>query len=66
VTERLHLVIADFTRLVEVVSLADQLAAELPALDVLINNAAIAAPGVRTPRTAMKSPSRSTVSRLTP
>jgi NAD(P)-dependent dehydrogenase (short-subunit alcohol dehydrogenase family) len=45
---RLHLVVADFTRLAEVASLADQLVAKLPALDVLINNAAIAAPERRT------------------
>jgi NAD(P)-dependent dehydrogenase (short-subunit alcohol dehydrogenase family) len=45
---RLHLVVADFTRLAEVASLADQLVAELPALDLLINNAAIAAPERRT------------------
>jgi NAD(P)-dependent dehydrogenase (short-subunit alcohol dehydrogenase family) len=45
---RLHLVVADFTRLTEVASLADQLVADLPALDVLINNAAIAAPERRT------------------
>jgi NAD(P)-dependent dehydrogenase (short-subunit alcohol dehydrogenase family) len=41
---RLHLVVADFTRLADVGSLADQLLAGLPALDLLINNAAIAAP----------------------
>ena len=35
-------------RLTEVASLADQLVADLPALDVLINNAAIAAPERRT------------------
>ena len=45
---RLHLVIADFTRLADVGSLADQLLAELPALDLLINNAAIAGPERRT------------------
>jgi NAD(P)-dependent dehydrogenase (short-subunit alcohol dehydrogenase family) len=45
---RLRLVVADFTRLAEVASLADQLVAELPALDLLINNAAIAAPERRT------------------
>ena len=45
---RLHLVVADFTRLAEVASLAGQLVAELPALDLLINNAAIAAPERRT------------------
>ena len=45
---RLHLVVADFTRLDEVAELADTLAATLPALDVLVNNAAIAAPERRT------------------
>jgi NAD(P)-dependent dehydrogenase (short-subunit alcohol dehydrogenase family) len=45
---RLHLVVADFTRLDEVAELADTLAATLPALDVLVNNAAVAAPGRRT------------------
>lgn len=34
---RLHLVVADFTRLDEVAGLAETLAATLPALDVLIN-----------------------------
>ena len=41
---RLQLVVADFTRLDDVANLAHQLVSELPALDVLINNAAIAAP----------------------
>jgi NAD(P)-dependent dehydrogenase (short-subunit alcohol dehydrogenase family) len=45
---RLYLVVADFTRLEEVADLADTLAATLPALDVLINNAAVAAPEGRT------------------
>lgn len=45
---RLHLVVADFTRLHEVAELADTLAATLPKLDVLVNNAAVAAPGRRT------------------
>ncbi|WP_197748040.1 SDR family NAD(P)-dependent oxidoreductase [Mycobacterium mantenii] len=45
---RLYLVVADFTRLAEVAALADRLAATLPALDVLVNNAAIAAPERRT------------------
>ena len=45
---RLFLVVADFTRLEEVAGLADTLAATLPALDVLINNAAAAAPERRT------------------
>ncbi len=45
---RLYLVVADFTRLDEVVGLADTLAARLPALDVLVNNAAVAAPERRT------------------
>ncbi len=45
---RLHLVVADFTRLDEVAGLADTLAATLPALDVLVNNAAVAAPERRT------------------
>ena len=40
--------VADFTRLADVVSLADQLARELPALDLLINSAAILAPERRT------------------
>ncbi len=45
---RLNLVVADFTRLQEVASLADRLAVTLPALDVLVNNAAVAAPEGRT------------------
>ncbi|HTY30394.1 SDR family NAD(P)-dependent oxidoreductase [Mycobacterium sp.] len=45
---RLNLVVADFTRLDEVAGLADRLAATLPALDVLVNNAAVAAPEGRT------------------
>ncbi|ORV83093.1 hypothetical protein AWC11_23020 [Mycobacterium interjectum] len=45
---RLNLVVADFTRLHEVARLADTLAATVPALDVLVNNAAIAAPEGRT------------------
>ncbi len=45
---RLRLVVADFTRLEEVARLADTLAADLPALDVLVNNAAVAAPERRT------------------
>jgi NAD(P)-dependent dehydrogenase (short-subunit alcohol dehydrogenase family) len=45
---RLYLVVADFTRLDEVAGLADALAATLPALDVLVNNAAVAAPERRT------------------
>jgi NAD(P)-dependent dehydrogenase (short-subunit alcohol dehydrogenase family) len=45
---RLHLVVADFTRLGEVIELADTLTATLPALDVLVNNAAVAGPERRT------------------
>jgi NAD(P)-dependent dehydrogenase (short-subunit alcohol dehydrogenase family) len=45
---RLNLVVADFTRLEEVARLADALAATLPSLDVLVNNAAVAAPQGRT------------------
>ncbi|HTX95770.1 MAG TPA: SDR family NAD(P)-dependent oxidoreductase [Mycobacterium sp.] len=45
---RLFLVVADFTCLNEVACLGDALAAKLPALDVLINNAAVAAPERRT------------------
>ena len=45
---RLHLVVADFTRLDEVAGLADTLTATLPALDVLVNNAAVAGPERRT------------------
>ncbi|MCX5208158.1 SDR family NAD(P)-dependent oxidoreductase [Kitasatospora sp. NBC_00240] len=42
--DRLHLVAADFTRLVEVAVLAGTVAAAFPALDLLVNNAAIMAP----------------------
>ncbi len=45
---RLHLVVADFTRLDEVADLAEKLTATLPALDALVNNAAMAAPERRT------------------
>ena len=45
---RLHLVVADFTRLVEVADLCDMLILGLPKLDVLVNNAAIAGPERRT------------------
>jgi NAD(P)-dependent dehydrogenase (short-subunit alcohol dehydrogenase family) len=45
---RLYLVVADFTRLDEVAGLADALATTLPALDVLVNNAAVAGPERRT------------------
>ena len=45
---RLYLVVADFTRLDEVAGLADALAGRLPALNVLVNNAAVAAPERRT------------------
>ena len=45
---RLHLVVADFTRLDEVADLADMLTLALPALDVLVNNAAVAGPERRT------------------
>lgn len=45
---RLFLVVADFTRLEEVAGLADMLVNRLPALDVLVNNAATAAPERRT------------------
>ena len=38
---RLHLVVADFTRLDEVADLADMLTLAVPALDVMINNAAV-------------------------
>jgi NAD(P)-dependent dehydrogenase (short-subunit alcohol dehydrogenase family) len=41
---RLYLVVADFTRLDEVGILADMLCETLPTLDVLVNNAAVAAP----------------------
>jgi NAD(P)-dependent dehydrogenase (short-subunit alcohol dehydrogenase family) len=45
---RLHLVVADFTRLDEVADLADMLTLALPRLDMLVNNAAIAGPERRT------------------
>lgn len=45
---RLRLVVADFTRLGEVADLAEELNATLPVLDVLVNNAATAAPERRT------------------
>ena len=45
---RLNLVVADFTRLVEVADLCDMLTLGLPKLDVLVNNAAIAGPERRT------------------
>lgn len=45
---RLHLVVADFTRLTSIANLTDQIAREIPALDVLVNNAAIAGPERRT------------------
>src|ERR1700741_149724 len=45
---RLYLVVADFTRLDEGASLADTLAATLPSLNVLVNNAGVAAPQGRT------------------
>ena len=45
---RLYLVVAGFTRLGEVARLAGTLATTLPALDVLVNNAAVAAPERRT------------------
>ncbi|OBF08518.1 hypothetical protein A5730_09595 [Mycobacterium sp. ACS4054] len=45
---RLLLVVADFTRLKEVAELGDTLAATLPALDLLVNNAAVAAAERRT------------------
>ena len=45
---RLHLVVADFTRLDDVADLADELATTLPMLDVLVNNAAVAGPERRT------------------
>ena len=45
---RLHLVVADFTRLDEVANLADVLTGTVSGLDLLINNAAIAAPQRRT------------------
>ena len=45
---RLHLAVADFTCLNDVSALADSLAESLRALDVLINNSAVAAPQRRT------------------
>ena len=45
---RLYLVVANFTRLGDVAGLADTLAATLPALDVLVNTAAVAGPQGRT------------------
>jgi NAD(P)-dependent dehydrogenase (short-subunit alcohol dehydrogenase family) len=45
---RLHLVVADFSRLDEVADRADMLTLALPALDVLVNNAAVAGPERRT------------------
>ena len=45
---RLYLVVANFTRLGDVAGLADTLVATLPALDVLVNNAAVAGPQGRT------------------
>lgn len=45
---RLQLVVADFTCLDEVADLADMLTLALPALDVLVNNAAVAGPERRT------------------
>ncbi|MGD1170338.1 SDR family NAD(P)-dependent oxidoreductase [Mycobacterium seoulense] len=45
---RLFVVVADFTRLKEVAGLADTLVNRLPALDVLVNNAAVTAPERRT------------------
>jgi NAD(P)-dependent dehydrogenase (short-subunit alcohol dehydrogenase family) len=45
---RLRLVVADFTRMSEIMELAGELARTVPALDVLVNNAAIAAPEART------------------
>ncbi|MFH8348994.1 SDR family NAD(P)-dependent oxidoreductase [Streptomyces sp. NPDC018045] len=47
-TLRLRLVIADFSRLDEVRAMAAKVAAEYPVLDVLVNNAAVAAPERRT------------------
>jgi NAD(P)-dependent dehydrogenase (short-subunit alcohol dehydrogenase family) len=38
---RLHLVVSDFTRLEQVADLADMLTVAMPALDVLVNNAAV-------------------------
>jgi NAD(P)-dependent dehydrogenase (short-subunit alcohol dehydrogenase family) len=63
---RLHLVVADFTRLAQVADRADMLTVAMPALDVLVNNAAVGASERYTsPRTAMRWPSRSTISRPT-
>ncbi|WP_158244001.1 SDR family NAD(P)-dependent oxidoreductase [Mycobacterium sp. 4858] len=45
---RLFLVVADFTRLKEVAELGDMLTATLPALDLLVNNAAVFAAERRT------------------
>jgi NAD(P)-dependent dehydrogenase (short-subunit alcohol dehydrogenase family) len=45
---RLHLVVADFSHVDEVADLADMLTLSLPALDVLVNNAAVAGPERRT------------------
>ena len=45
---RLHLVVADFTRLDDVAELAEKLAAIVPGLDALVNNAAVAGPQRRT------------------
>jgi NAD(P)-dependent dehydrogenase (short-subunit alcohol dehydrogenase family) len=45
---RLHLVVADLTRMSEVRALAEELSRSLPALDALVNNAAIDAPEHRT------------------
>ncbi|WP_354637240.1 SDR family NAD(P)-dependent oxidoreductase [Kitasatospora camelliae] len=42
--ERLHMFAADFTRLAEVGQLADTVARAFPALDLLVNNAAVMAP----------------------
>jgi NAD(P)-dependent dehydrogenase (short-subunit alcohol dehydrogenase family) len=45
---RLHLVVADFTRLAEVANLGRQITEEWPGLDLLINNAAVAGSERRT------------------
>ncbi|HEY0803522.1 MAG TPA: SDR family NAD(P)-dependent oxidoreductase [Pseudonocardiaceae bacterium] len=45
---RLHLLVADFTRLREVTELAEQVSDAVPTLDVLVNNAAVAGPRQRT------------------
>ncbi|MGK5638653.1 SDR family NAD(P)-dependent oxidoreductase [Streptomyces sp. URMC 126] len=47
-TLRLRLVVADFSRLDEVRAMAARVAEEHPVLDVLVNNAAVAAPERRT------------------